>query len=957
MRLSTPIYLASFAAEKAGFTQLADRTYRMAAETLGDPDAWFRLGRIAFQKGAWAEGAACFGKSAEIRPDHAESHFKKGFCLLKASKWVEAEAAIAKAISLDPSQTQWSTQHRQVLEKVGTLAGPQPDVFTTIKDISGFTGLLKSLTFAEEFERFDQLIELVQATYGQGLSSTDTRLALMEIERFGAADLHDRAAAVAAAMPAESFRADHGRAWIAFAEGRYGDCVNQLEGRGPELIRDASAARLFARAARIAGWNRVGFDAIRETLAAGGDSITWKEASLLVNDRDGLAELLKLWNGYRNGRKMTPNLLKVAGHIASAAFHAGNRLEAERIQRENILTFGKKKITRPPETFDPANHPEYANLPLMCVPLKGCSFQAIENVTARYFRALLALSALLDSAGIRHTAIRRTVAILTAKRVNPGLDDAVDIGVIGLSDLGTIASLLDQSPSFLATEGPCGEAHMLPFSHANGIAVRIFLMREEGSCWIHGCKGMEWTHRIQEIRRTEVRGGTVSLPVEPSAHLAEFTAGAAGTLDETRCLSGALNSKVVDREAFIFHLRSHLIHLMVAGDEDGALRCVHKLAEVGDHQLVREFHGSYPNYVDANLPQLLKDKPQVMLYLSGLEDVAYQGNMWIPVLEKLDARCAIAIRERRIATGLLPTSMPVYYFDSMRDLEFMEECGVRTILYPANTAKNTNSLRFFKINHFFINHGESDKVVNQSKFLMAYDKLLVAGPLAERRLREAGLPVREEQVVHVGRPQTELLLKRVDSPSTAPRRILFAPTWEGFVEEANYASINEYGLRLLTTLAADKRFQVAFKPHPYTGKAKPNAEGVYLKRMTEAASKAGVQIIQAGKPIFDCMNDSDLMITDVSSVLNDYLYTLKPMILTNPRGEDHDSLRANFPSSAATYVLDQGEDVVKLIDRIAADDHMFAKRREVCADSLGEFPEGSLARFNRVVNESLAILE
>ncbi len=954
MRPSSLVYYTAFAAEKSGLSGFAENSYRFAAEKLGDPDAWFRLGRQAFQKGAWVQAATFFGNSSKLRPDHAESHFKTGLCLLKQSKWVEAEAAISTAIKLDPGQAQWRVQHQQVLEKIGTAPSAPQEVYQALKDISGLVGVLKSLTLGEDFASFDTILQTIHTTYGQDMPALDARLALMELERFAAAGLHDRGRETVKQMLPDTLRSDIGKGLLAFSEGRYKECVNRLEGHGDELIRDQPAVRLFARAARFAGLEELGLSVILEFLDTGGDSITWKEASLLVKDRKGLNQLLRTWDRYRRGRKTTPHLLKVAGYVAAAALRADNTSEAERIQCSNILLYGKKKTTRPPALFDPATHPDYQNLPLMTHPLKGVSIASLERVAPRYFRALGAVSSILESKGINHSAIRRTVAFATLPKLVPGLDDTVDIGVIGADRLDEVNALLHKSPDFHASANPEADGGMISFQHANGITLRIFLMKAGDGAWTHGSDGVEWKNRIFQTTLKDVHGTMVRLPEDAAAHLAEFTEVPAKRATETDYLVSDRNTRVSDSGRFIFHLRSHLIHLMASGDEEGVLRCVHKLSDLGDTGFVREFHGSYPNYVDANLPQLLKDKPQVILYLSGLEDVAYQGNMWIPVLEKLDARCAIAIRERRIAPGLLPTSMPVYYFDSMRDLEFMEECGVRTILYPANTAKNTNSLRFFKINHFFINHGESDKVVNQSKFLMAYDKLLVAGPLAERRLREAGLPVRNEQVVHVGRPQTELLLKRADSPSTAPRRILFAPTWEGFVEEANYASINEYGLRLLTTLAADGRFKVAFKPHPYTGKAKPNAEGVYLKRMTEAANKSGVQIIPAGRPIFDCMNDSDLMITDVSSVLNDYLYTLKPMILTNPRGEEHDSLRANFPSSAATYVLDQGEDIVKLIDRIAADDFMFAKRREVCADSLGEFPEGSLARFNRVVNESLA---
>jgi hypothetical protein len=293
--------------------------------------------------------------------------------------------------------------------------------------------------------------------------------------------------------------------------------------------------------------------------------------------------------------------------------------------------------------------------------------------------------------------------------------------------------------------------------------------------------------------------------------------------------------------------------------------------------------------------------------------------------------------------------------ETMRDLELLESSGVRTILYPANTQKNVHTLRFFNLNHFFINHGESDKVVNQSKFLMAYDKLLVAGPMAEQRLRDARLPVRPEQIEHVGRPQVELMLDRVETPRGELRTILYAPTWEGFVEEANYSSVNEYGMAMLSTLSRLPNVKVLFKPHPYTGYDKAGKNGAFLIEMTRFANANGIEMVDSAAPIFDYMNMSDLMITDISSVLNDYLYTWKPMILTNPRGQATDLLHKEYPSTPATYVLDEPTAVGRLLARIETDDELFPVRVDICRQSLGDIPEGSMAKFSRIVRESVAI--
>jgi hypothetical protein len=352
------------------------------------------------------------------------------------------------------------------------------------------------------------------------------------------------------------------------------------------------------------------------------------------------------------------------------------------------------------------------------------------------------------------------------------------------------------------------------------------------------------------------------------------------------------------------------------------------------------------------LHQLEIYRPQVILYLSGATGCAYQGNMWIPVLEKLDAKIAIVARERHIVSGLIPTRLPVFYMTSMRELEFLEKVGVRSVLYPANPQKNTQMLRFYRMNHFFINHGESDKVVNQSKFLMAYDRLLVAGPLAEQRLHDAGLPVRPGQVIHVGRPPVELLLKRPAKVSPVIRKILYAPTWEGFVEEANYSSVSEFGLELLKSLISAKRWEIIFKAHPFTG-SRAAANKQALRDLNEVFS-CRVTVAAPTSSIYEAMNDADLMITDVSSTIPDYLYTLKPMILTNPAGLSNDAINAAYPSSQATYILDRPAEAAELVTAIDRNDTMLEQRQRISDFILGDIPEGSLVRFNRIINDSVA---
>jgi hypothetical protein len=344
--------------------------------------------------------------------------------------------------------------------------------------------------------------------------------------------------------------------------------------------------------------------------------------------------------------------------------------------------------------------------------------------------------------------------------------------------------------------------------------------------------------------------------------------------------------------------------------------------------------------------------PSVVVHFSGMKGSAYQVNQWLPVLEQLECSTAIIVRKYHLIRDILPTALPIYYANGHLELDWLLGNGPKTVLYPANPMENAQALRQYHLHHYFINHGESDKAVNQSKMLLAYDKLLVGGALAERRLRAAGLPLRNGQVVHVGRPQAELLLQRQLEKPEHISRLLYAPTWEGFADNVNYSSVNELGLDLVRTLVASGRYEVAFKPHPYTGSKRATTR-TDLKRMIEICESNGIRILSDTDSLHEAMNWSDLLITDISSVLNEYLFTCKPIVLCDAKALPAALLATEFPSSAAAYTLDRGREITDLLENIQQYDSLQAARDHVRQDSLGSRDPSAMERFAAVIQSSL----
>jgi CDP-glycerol glycerophosphotransferase (TagB/SpsB family) len=237
---------------------------------------------------------------------------------------------------------------------------------------------------------------------------------------------------------------------------------------------------------------------------------------------------------------------------------------------------------------------------------------------------------------------------------------------------------------------------------------------------------------------------------------------------------------------------------------------------------------------------------------------------------------------------------------------------------------------------------------------MAYDKLLVSGPLARQRLQGAGLPLRQNQIEYVGRPQVEIFLKKAVTTESI-KRILYAPTWEGFVHEADYSSVSEFGIALLDKLLQNREFEVVLKPHPFIGLRASKSKSAFKSIQAMTKRYQNLKVLEHESQIYDQMNWCDLMIADIGSVVNDFLATEKPIIVTSVQGLHRDSLLEKFPTTRGAYIIDDPAMIIDVISTIAQNDPMRKTRTEVRKASLGDFSDGSLSQFERVVRNGASL--
>ncbi|WP_248961824.1 CDP-glycerol glycerophosphotransferase family protein [Sphaerisporangium perillae] len=353
-------------------------------------------------------------------------------------------------------------------------------------------------------------------------------------------------------------------------------------------------------------------------------------------------------------------------------------------------------------------------------------------------------------------------------------------------------------------------------------------------------------------------------------------------------------------------------------------------------------------------------RPEVIFYFSGAPTSVYQATMWLDTLARLSRRTIVVLRERELLPLLGPTPLPVLCVPSAVDLMNLRGLdGARLALYASNVGKNIHLLRVPGLRSVFIGHGDSDKEASFNPFSKVYDEVWVAGPAGRDRYLRAQVGVRDENIVEVGRPQLSGI--RRSGPGLEALSVLYAPTWEGWTEDLFHTSLITMGPRIVRTLLGHlPAVRLIYKPHPLTGERDPRAGTAHRKivAMIEAAApEAGHRIVTGPEPhLYACFNDCDLLITDISSVVADFVAGGKPYAVTNVAGMAGHVFRERYPSAEAAYLL--GPDLRELPSVLAqprgtGEDDLARARRRMKSYLLGPDHPDAMTRFDDAVNRAL----
>jgi len=365
------------------------------------------------------------------------------------------------------------------------------------------------------------------------------------------------------------------------------------------------------------------------------------------------------------------------------------------------------------------------------------------------------------------------------------------------------------------------------------------------------------------------------------------------------------------------------------------------------------------------VPPLPPRSIEIAVYFADGPVNMYQVRQWYAPLAELAAAHPVAIVSRSPGAmlALLDESpVPVVYARQVVDLErFVEEQAPKIVLYVNQNARNFQMMRYGRMWHVFVNHGESDKMYMTTNQFKAYDRALVAGDAARDRLAAALWDYDvDRRTIAIGRPQADHFAGAVPYPEDDRTVVLYAPTWEGDRAAAAYGSIASHGVTLAERLLASPRHRLVYRPHPRSGVLDAGYRAAHERIVaaiasTNAADPSAHHVYDDGRELGWQLADADVAITDISAMIYDRLAVGKPLIVTRPVSPDADVDERGYLGDANWLLAGDAADVVARVDAAAHDADELAKLRHWVERYFGDTTPGvATARLHAAIDQLVA---
>ncbi len=338
--------------------------------------------------------------------------------------------------------------------------------------------------------------------------------------------------------------------------------------------------------------------------------------------------------------------------------------------------------------------------------------------------------------------------------------------------------------------------------------------------------------------------------------------------------------------------------------------------------------------------------PQFAFYFTAPPNSEYHIGMWYPYLKRIGKPFVIILRERAaLPVVAAMVDVPVLYCEHESFVDQVVLPGMKACFYANNGSKNSHMVRFNRLTHIQLLHGDSDKASSYNPVTGIYDRIFVAGQAGIDRYEANGVLIPAQKFDIVGRPQVEdIHVSDATVGDLANTTVLYASTWVGNYSDASYSSLH-LGEQIIRKLL-DRHATVILRPHPYARRDLDSARRLARmeQMLADDAAKTGRnhlygEVSSVQMSLFDCINSADAMISDVSAVASDWLFSRKPFALTNVLDEERSAFEAAFPLARAAYVIDHdAANLDEILDQLLKIDSLVATRRDLRTYYLGDFP-------------------
>ncbi|GAA2516199.1 CDP-glycerol glycerophosphotransferase family protein [Rarobacter incanus] len=356
--------------------------------------------------------------------------------------------------------------------------------------------------------------------------------------------------------------------------------------------------------------------------------------------------------------------------------------------------------------------------------------------------------------------------------------------------------------------------------------------------------------------------------------------------------------------------------------------------------------------------------PEFILYTARPDDASYQLAMWLPYFERTGKRFLIVARSVDAAEPIAAmTAAPVLQLRTQRSLEWVLTPSMGAAFYVNASSGNNAFVRHPGVAHVYIGHGDSDKPPSYNPTHAMYDRVFAAGEGAIDRYAAHGVSIPRDKFVIVGRPQaTDIdVVSGPGMPAGKRPTVLYAPTWRGHVGATAFQSLH-LGEGIVRALIA-RDVNVLFRPHPFSYEFPEDAATIArIHEILASDQQSSERKHTFGAPAekhlnaIECMNESDAMISDVSSVVSDYLYSGKPFAMV-AISEPPDAFARTYPIAQGAYVIDDAlTNIDDVLTHMLGTDEKFAARWQTRSYYLGDFPAETYDQvFPQAVIDAIAL--